>query len=125
MVLFFFTLCYSLPTNVETLLRAGQVPPFWTNLFVFLIDVLFSSLECPVHFHPVPSADGGWMGLILPISDNVVATLYLQAQRHDLPALLLSEMTGLRRAGGQDEGESIRVSDSCKTICCRQEIAYK
>lgn len=79
----------------------------------------------PVHFHPVPSADGGWMGLILPISDNVVATLYLQAQRHDLPALLLSEMTGLRRAGGQDEGESIRVSDSCKTICCRQEIAYK
>lgn len=33
------------------------------------------------------------MGLILLITDNGVATLYLQAQQHDLPALLLSEMT--------------------------------
>lgn len=43
---------------------------------------------------PVSSPDGWWMGLILLISDNMVATLYLQARHRALPALLLSEMTG-------------------------------
>lgn len=37
------------------------------------------------------------MGLILLISYNVAATLYLQAQHHDLPALVLTEMMGLGR----------------------------
>ena len=47
----------------------------------------------PVPIHPVSSPDGGWMGLTLLISDNGAATLYLQDQHGDLPALLLSEMT--------------------------------
>lgn len=34
------------------------------------------------------------MGLIFFMSDDVVATLCLQAQNHDLPALLLTEVTG-------------------------------
>ena len=45
-VYFIFSLCYSLPTNVEILLRAGQIPRFWTSLLVFLITLLFASLEC-------------------------------------------------------------------------------
>lgn len=58
----FFPLCHSQPTNVETLLRAGQVPQFWTNLFVFLIDLLFTSLEYPYPFiQSLLQMVGGWV----------------------------------------------------------------
>lgn len=70
-VYFIFSLCYSLPTNVEILLRTGQLPRFWTSLLVFLITLL----GMPVPIHPVSSPIGGWMGLILLVSDSVVAPL--------------------------------------------------
>lgn len=70
-VYFIFSLCCSLPTNVEILLRTGQLPRFWTSLLVFLITLL----GMPVPIHPVSSPIGGWMGLILLISDSVVAPL--------------------------------------------------
>lgn len=73
----------------------------WPNILV--LDKPPCLLNCSpvclpgmaVPIHPGSSADGGWTGLILLISDNVVAPLLLQAQHHDLPALSLSEMTGV------------------------------
>lgn len=47
----------------------------------------------PVPIPLVFSPDGWWVSPIL-LGDSVVVTLYLQAWHDDLPALLLSEMTG-------------------------------
>lgn len=57
----FFSLRYSLPTKVATLLRAGQVPQFWTSCLVFLIALLFAPLEClcPSRQSPLQMV-GGW-----------------------------------------------------------------
>lgn len=113
----FFSLCYSLPTNVEILLRTDLVLPFGQTPCLLNCSPV-CHLGMPVPIHPVSSLDDWWIGLI---SDNVVATFISRLDIVTFLPFVCQRWQGIWKAGGKSSRESIRVSDSCKTICARQD----